>query len=84
VPAAPPLEDEFAAQKAQAELSLAPALLRLVPVQGRLVTGDALSCQRTLCAQIRQAQGHYLFAIKRESARVDDGGGAALRPATTR
>ncbi len=55
----------MAEQKAQAELGLAPDLLRQVPLQGRLVTGDALYCQQALCAQIRQAQGHYLFVIKR-------------------
>ena len=57
-------EAELAEEKAQAELSLAPALLRQVPLRGRLVTGDALYCQHALCAQIRQAQGHYLFVIK--------------------
>ncbi len=31
---------------------------------GRLVSGDALYCQRALCRQVRQAGGHYLFAIK--------------------
>jgi predicted transposase YbfD/YdcC len=62
--AVPPPEDEWAAEKAQAELSVAPDLLRLVPLQGRLVTGDALYCQHALCAQIRQAHGHYLFVVK--------------------
>jgi hypothetical protein len=57
-------EEELAEEKAQAELSVAPDLLRQVPLRGRLVTGDALYCQRALCAQIRQAQGHYLFVIK--------------------
>jgi hypothetical protein len=64
VAAAPPPEDELAEEKAQAELSLAPDLLRRVPLRGRLVTGDALSCQHALCEQIRQAHGHYLFVIK--------------------
>jgi predicted transposase YbfD/YdcC len=59
-----PTEEELAEEKARAELSLAPDLLRRVPMRGRLVTGDALYCQRALCAQIRQAQGHYLFVIK--------------------
>ena len=48
----------------QAELSLAPDLLRQVSLRGRLVTGDALYCQHTLCEQIRQAAGQYLFVIK--------------------
>jgi len=62
--AAPEHEDELAEEKAQAELSLAPDLLRRLPLRGRLVTGDALYCQRALCEQIRQAHGHYLFVIK--------------------
>lgn len=56
--------DELAEEKAEAELSVAPDLLRHVPLRGRLVTGDALYCQHALCAQIRQARGHYLFVIK--------------------
>lgn len=57
-------EAELAEEKAQAELSMAPQVLRMVALGGRLVTGDALYCQRTLCQQIRQAQGHFLFVIK--------------------
>jgi predicted transposase YbfD/YdcC len=64
VPAALAEEDELAEEKARAELSVAPDLLRQVPLQNRLVTGDALYCQHALCAQIRQAHGHYLFVIK--------------------
>src|SRR5262249_37662895 len=63
-PATPTCEDEVGTEKAEAELSLAPDLLRRVPLRGRVVTGDALYCQHALCAQIRQAQGHYLFVIK--------------------
>jgi predicted transposase YbfD/YdcC len=48
----------------QAELTLAPALLAALPLAGRVVTGDALYCQRELCAQIRAAQGDYLFVVK--------------------
>jgi predicted transposase YbfD/YdcC len=56
--------EELAEKKARAELSVAPQVLRGVPLQGRLVTGDALYCQHTLCQQIRAAHGHYLFVIK--------------------
>jgi predicted transposase YbfD/YdcC len=63
-PAGAAPEEEFAEEQARAELSLAPALLRQVALQGRLVTGDALSCQQALCAQIRQAKGHSRFVIK--------------------
>jgi predicted transposase YbfD/YdcC len=54
----------LAEAKAQAELSMAPALLGMVALRGRVVTGDALYCQRTLCQQIRAAHGHYLLVIK--------------------
>lgn len=54
----------MAEEQARAELSVAPALLRMVPLAGRVVTGDALSCQRALCTQIRAAHGHYRFVIK--------------------
>lgn len=50
--------------KQEAELSVAPALLRAVSLAGRVVTGDALYCQHALCAQIREAGGHFLFAVK--------------------
>ena len=50
--------------KQEAELSVAPALLRAVALAGRVVTGDALYCQRTLMRQILRAGGHFLFAVK--------------------
>lgn len=43
---------------------MAPTLLERAVVQGRVVTGDALHCQHPLFAQIRQAGGDYLVAIK--------------------
>jgi len=39
-------------------------LLGLLPVRGRLVTGDALFCQRDLCQQIIDQGGDYLFFVK--------------------
>jgi predicted transposase YbfD/YdcC len=50
--------------KQEAELSMAPRLLTRVQLAGRLLSGDALYCQRALCEQVRQAGGDYLFAIK--------------------
>ena len=57
-------EEELGEAKVQAELSVAPQVLRRISLRGRVVTGDALYCQRTLCQQIQQSQGHYLFVIK--------------------
>ena len=45
---------------------MAPRLLRQVApwLAGRVVSGDALYCQKALCRQIAQAGGAYLFAVK--------------------
>jgi predicted transposase YbfD/YdcC len=43
---------------------VAPQLRRRVRLAGRLLSGDALYCQRALCRQVRQAGGDYLFAVK--------------------
>jgi len=44
-------------EKAQAELTVAPALLAQIDWTGRVLTGDALFCQRPLCAQVVAAGG---------------------------
>jgi predicted transposase YbfD/YdcC len=43
---------------------VAPTLLAALPLAGRLVTGDALYCQRTLCQTIVEAGGDYLVFVK--------------------
>jgi len=48
----------------EAELSVAPALLAALPLAGRVVTGDALYCQREVCQQILDAGGDYLITVK--------------------
>lgn len=48
----------------EGELTLAPALLAALPLGGRVVTGDAQYCQRSVCAQIRAAGGDYVFIVK--------------------
>jgi predicted transposase YbfD/YdcC len=42
-----------------------PELLGMLPLKGRLVTVDALHCQRKFCMQVREAEGHYLAIVKR-------------------
>lgn len=49
--------------KQEAELSVAPRRLQRVRLAGRLVSGEALYCQRALCRQVRQAGGDDLVAI---------------------
>jgi hypothetical protein len=56
-------------------------LLGVLPVQGNLITGDALFCQRDLCAAITAAGGDYLFTVKdnQPSLAVDIRAGLALQ-----
>jgi predicted transposase YbfD/YdcC len=51
-------------EKAEAELTVAPALLAQLEWRGSVFTGDALFCQRSLCQQVRDAGGDYLLVVK--------------------
>jgi predicted transposase YbfD/YdcC len=52
------------AEKSEAELTVAPALLARIIWPGRVLTGDALFCQRHLCQQVLAAGGDYLLLVK--------------------
>jgi predicted transposase YbfD/YdcC len=52
------------AEKAEAELTVAPRLIARLDWYGRVLTGDALFCQRNLCAQVCAAGGDYLVIVK--------------------
>lgn len=56
----------------EAELTLAPAVLAALPLAGRLVTGDALYCQRSVCQQILDAGGDYLVIVKANQEKLYD------------
>jgi hypothetical protein len=46
------------------EAKTAIELLKTILLQGRLVTGDAMFCQREICQQIVDSGGDYLFVVK--------------------
>ncbi len=48
----------------QNEIVAAMALIKELPLDGAVITGDAIFCQRELCRHIRDANGHYLFVVK--------------------
>jgi predicted transposase YbfD/YdcC len=48
----------------EGELTVAPALLAALPLAGRVVTGDAQYCQRSVCTQVIAAGGAYVFIVK--------------------
>jgi len=52
------------AEKAEAELTVAPRLIARLDWRGRVLTGDALFCQRDLCKQVGEAGGDYLVIVK--------------------
>lgn len=51
-------------------MSIAFELLASLPLAGRVLTGDALYCQRQLCRQIRAKGGHYLVIVKENQAQL--------------
>lgn len=46
------------------EAKTAVDILKTIILKGRLVTGDAMFCQRELCEQIVDGGGDYLFVVK--------------------
>ncbi len=59
-----PIKTNGQIEKAEAELTVAPQLIKRIDWQGRVMTGDALFCQRNLCQQVTDARGDYLFIVK--------------------
>ena len=52
------------AEKGRSELAMASSLLESMTLTGRVVTGDALYCQRQLCEQVVRKGGDYLMIVK--------------------
>lgn len=48
----------------QNEITTAMALLKAVPLDGAIITGDAIFTQREICRHIREGSGDYLFVVK--------------------
>ncbi len=46
------------------EITAIPALLELLDIKGCIVTLDAMGTQKTIAAQIRQAQADYILSLK--------------------
>lgn len=59
-----PIAAPAGADRGEAELTVAPALLDRLAWHDRVLTGDALFCQRELCQQVRDAGGDYVLAVK--------------------
>jgi hypothetical protein len=61
-------------------------LLGIVPLRGRIVTGDAMFCQRDLCAKVIAAEGDYVLAVKdnQPTLAIDIRAGLAYQDQTRR
>jgi len=46
------------------EITAALTLLKGLPLQGAIVTGDAEFCQKAICRAVRNGKGDYLFTVK--------------------
>ncbi|MBV9281277.1 MAG: ISAs1 family transposase [Chloroflexi bacterium] len=57
--------------KAEAELTVAPRVIEQLDWQGRVLTGDALYCQRQLCQQVLDRGGDYLLTVKANQPTLD-------------
>lgn len=57
------------------------ALLKILPVKGKIITGDAIFCQRDLCKETIDAEGDYVFFTKnnQESLAIDIQAGLAFQ-----
>jgi predicted transposase YbfD/YdcC len=55
---------DHTAEKAEAELAAAPALVARLDWTGCVLTGDALYCHADLCEAVRDAGGDYLLIVK--------------------
>lgn len=58
--------------KAEGELSVASALVARLDWHERVLTGDALFCQRALCRQVNDAGGAYLLMVKENQPALHD------------
>jgi hypothetical protein len=56
----------------QNEITAALTLLKSLPLDGAIITGDAIFCQRQICRHIRDSRGHYLFAVKKNQPELHD------------
>ena len=45
-------------------------LLKSLPLEGAIITGDAAFCQRVICQAIRDGGGDYLFTVKANQPRL--------------
>ena len=66
------------------EITAVPQLLKLLSLEGTIVTVDALNCQRTIAQQIIDQGGDYAFALKGNQGTLHDDIGTFLNDPLTK
>jgi predicted transposase YbfD/YdcC len=61
---------QVAVQDKSNEITAIPQLLELLELSGAIVTIDAMGCQKEIAKQIREAEGHYVLAVKDNQPRL--------------
>lgn len=56
-------------------------LLKAMALEGRVITGDAMSCQRDLCTRVVADGGHYLIEVDDNQPTLEADIAAAFEPA---
>ncbi len=61
---------EMAVDTRTNEITAAPQVIKMLDLQGKIVTGDALYAQRELSEQVVQAGGDYIWSVKDNQPRL--------------
>lgn len=56
-------------------------LLKTLVLEGRVITGDAMFCQRDVCKEIRDRGGHYFFVVKDNQPKLKESIAAEFKAA---
>ncbi len=56
-------------------------ILKTLVLEGRVITGDAMFCQREVCQEIRDRGGHYFFVVKDNQPTLKEAIAAEFRAA---
>ena len=62
------------------EITAALALLKKLPLQGAVITGDAMFAQKEICRTILDGEGHYFFTVKGNQPALRTDIALAFRP----
>lgn len=52
------------------EITAIPELLNMLDIKGKLITTDAMGCQKDIAEKIHHQEGDYLFSVKGNQGRL--------------